>query len=306
MDIQVVFQVMLKLFIILVLGYVLNKTGIFDEHTNKRISALITKVTAPFLIISSALSASTDNRMQVIIMLMAGFAMYIGFIVVGRIVVALCHFPKADRRVYECMLVFSNNSFMGFPVLQSIFGTEAIFYSSMIHFSFNILIYTYAVYCLSEDKEEGTKFDLKRLLTPGLVLTILALVVYITGFRSTGVVYDTIYMVGNVTAPLSMLVLGSTLALYPLKESLTDVKCYAFSVIRLVAIPVITFAVCRLLNINDFYTGIVTVTNAMPVASMVLMIGNECNANSKLIIRNIVVTTMLSVVTIPVIAAVLL
>lgn len=307
MDIQVIAQVMIKLFLILILGFILNKTGILDEHTNIKISSLIAKVTAPLLIIASSLNASTQNRSQVLLILGAGFLMYIGFILFGKIIVIVCNFPKKDRPVYECMLVFSNNAFMGYPVLQSILGMQAIFYSSILHFSFNILAYTYAVLCFAKaDNQEKQRLQWNKLLNPGFILTIVALVIFISGFRLTGFVYDTIYMVGNITAPLSMLLLGSTLALYPLKESLLDWRCYAFSGLRLLALPILSFAICRLLGVNDYMTSIVTITNGMPVAALILMIANQYHADTRLLIRNIVVTTALSVITIPFVVFLLL
>jgi len=307
MDVQVIIQVMLKLFFILILGFILNKVGILDTHANIKISSLIAKVTAPFLIIASSLSASTDNREQVLIILAAGFVMYIGFILFGKLIVSVCHFPKQDRPVYECMLVFSNNAFMGYPVLQSILGMGAVFYSSMLHFSFNIFAYTYAVLCFAKtDSDNKQKLQWNKLFNPGFVLTIIAFIIFVSGFRINGFVYDTIYMVGNITAPLSMILLGSTLALYPLKESLLDWHCYAFSSLRLLVLPILSFAICKLLGVNDYMTSIVTITNGMPVAALIMMIANEYHSDTKLLIRNIVVSTALSVITIPVVVTLLL
>lgn len=335
MDILVIAKCMLKLFIILVLGFVLNKYNIIDNATGKKLSSLVVKVTAPLWIISTALSASTENRYKVLLVFGAGILMYVGFIIFARIVTALLRINPKDRPVYECMMVFSNNSFMGFPVLQSVLGDEAVFYSSMLHFSFNIFIYTYAVYCLkaaaqNNDNNTSGKHDntagggrsdsrgarrrslgqraaelARSLVTPGFILILLALVIFITGIRDDGVVYETCYMIGNTTSVLSMLVLGAAFAQYPVKESLSDLRSYGFSVIRLLVIPLVTLLVCRVLHVNEFYTAIATITNGMPVASMVVMMANEHDADTKIVTRNIVVTTALSLITIPIIVSLL-
>lgn len=337
MDILVIAKCMLKLFIILVLGFVLNKCNIIDNATGKKLSSLVVKVTAPLWIISTALSASTENRYKVLLVFGAGILMYLGFIIFARIVTTLLRINPKDRPIYECMMVFSNNSFMGFPVLQSVLGDEAVFYSSMLHFSFNIFIYTYAVYCLksaaqnsdnnTSDKHDNTAGDgriygkgrgagrrslgqraaelARSLVTPGFILILLALVIFITGIRDDGVVYETCYMIGNTTSVLSMLVLGAAFAQYPVKESLSDLRSYGFSVIRLLVIPFVTLLVCRVLHVNEFYTAIATITNGMPVASMVVMMANEHDADTKIVTRNIVVTTALSLITIPIIVSLL-
>lgn len=308
MDVQVIIRVMIQLFLIMALGFVLAKTGFIDKNTNAKLSGLISKITSPLLVISSVLSSSPDHRSAVVKILLAGAVMYLALIFFGKIVCVLFRFPVKDRPLYECMVVFSNNAFMGFPVLQSLIGTEAIFYSAMLHFAFNILIFSYGINNIAKCSEKGgeTKFDYKKLINPGFILVIIALLLYLAGVRSNGVVYDTIFMVGNVTSPLSMIVLGASLAMYPLKQSITDWRSYEFSVIRLLLIPLLTFGVCRFLGVNEFFTTIVTVTNAMPVASMVLMLGNQAEIDTRVIISNIFVTTVLATFTVPIIVTLLL
>lgn len=310
MAIDVIFQIMIKLFLILMLGFVLNRVGILDVGTNKQLSELIVKVTSPLLILSSVLQSPTEGRLGVLAILGAGFVLYLGFILLGKIVSMLPVFPKEERKIYECMCVFSNNSFMGFPVIQAILGTQAIFFSAMINFSFNIFIFTYAVSIFSRAAGEsgGDVSDepmWKRILSPGLILTIVALIVYLSGFRTSGFVYDTIYMVGGVTSPLSMLVLGASLGTYRLKESMLDFRSYVFAAVRLILIPMAVFGACRLFRVNDYYTCIAVVTSGMPVASMVMMICNMYGGNSKTVVKNIIVSTLLSVVTVPILVLVL-
>ena len=84
MDIMVVFQTMLKLFLLLILGFVLFKCHIFDEYTNKKISALIVNVASPMLIISSIAGVEGSNKSIVFLMIGAGILMYIGFIILLR------------------------------------------------------------------------------------------------------------------------------------------------------------------------------------------------------------------------------
>ena len=121
MDIMVVFQTMLKLFLLLVLGFVLFKCHIFDEYTNKKISALIVNVASPMLIISSIAGVEGSNKSIVFLMIGAGILMYIGFIILGKIINRIFPFPKKDWPVYECMVVFANTGFMGYPVLLDVF-----------------------------------------------------------------------------------------------------------------------------------------------------------------------------------------
>nr|WP_288542115.1 AEC family transporter [uncultured Faecalibacillus sp.] len=306
MDIMVVFQTMLKLFLLLVLGFVLFKCHIFDEYTNKKISALIVNVASPMLIISSIAGVEGNDKSIVFLMIGAGILMYIGFIILGKIINRIFPFPKKDWPVYECMVVFANTGFMGYPVLLDVFGQEAVFYASLIHMAFNFFVYTYAIMCLTKGDDNEFKLNFKQLLTPGIVLIFIGILIYLFDIQLPSVLMDTINSVGSLTAPLSMMMIGSSLAVYPIKDSFTDWRSYVFAFVRLIIVPFVTMIVCRLLHINPYYANITIITNAMPVGSMVLMLATQYNANVKIVTRNIVVSTLLSVITIPIVVATML
>lgn len=306
MDIMVVFQTMLKLFLLLVLGFVLFKCHIFDEYTNKKISALIVNVASPMLIISSIAGVEGNDKSIAFLMIGAGILMYIGFIILGKIINRIFPFPKKDWPVYECMVVFANTGFMGYPVLLDVFGQEAVFYASLIHMAFNFFVYTYAIMCLTKSDDSEFKLNFKQLLTPGIVLIFIGILIYLFDIQLPSVLMDTINSVGSLTAPLSMMMIGSSLAVYPIKDSFTDWRSYVFAFVRLLIVPFVTMIVCRLLHINPYYANITIITNAMPVGSMVLMLATQYNANIKIVTRNIVVSTLLSVITIPIVVATML
>ena len=296
MDIMVVFQTMLKLFLLLVLGFVLFKCHIFDEYTNKKISALIVNVASPMLIISSIAGVEGSNKSIVFLMIGAGILMYIGFIILGKIINRIFPFPKKDWPVYECMVVFANTGFMGYPVLLDVFGQEA----------FNFFVYTYAIMCLTKGDDSEFKLNFKQLLTPGIILSFVGIFIYLFDIQLPSVLMDTINSVGSLTAPLSMMMIGSSLAVYPIKDSFTDWRSYVFAFVRLMIVPFVTMIMCRLLHIDAYYANITIITNAMPVGSMVLMLATQYNANVKIVTRNIVVSTLLSVITIPIVVATML
>lgn len=306
MDIMVVFQTMLKLFLLLILGFVLFKCHIFDEYTNKKISALIVNVASPMLIISSIAGVEGSNKSIVFLMIGAGILMYIGFIILGKIINRIFPFPKKDWPVYECMVVFANTGFMGYPVLLDVFGQEAVFYASLIHMAFNFFVYTYAIMCLTKGDDSEFYKNFKQLLTPGIILIFVGIFIYLFDIQLPSVLMDTINSVGSLTAPLSMMMIGSSLAVYPIKDSFTDWRSYVFAFVRLMIVPFVTMIMCRLLHIDAYYANITIITNAMPVGSMVLMLATQYNANVKIVTRNIVVSTLLSVITIPIVVATML
>ena len=258
------------------------------------------------LIISSIAGVEGNDKSIVFLMIGAGILMYIGFIILGKIINRIFPFPKKDWPVYECMVVFANTGFMGYPVLLDVFGQEAVFYASLIHMAFNFFVYTYAIMCLTKSDDSKFKLNFKQLLTPGIVLIFIGILIYLFDMQLPSVLMDTINSVGSLTAPLSMMMIGSSLAVYPIKDSFTDWRSYVFAFVRLIIVPFVTMIVCRLLHINPYYANITIITNAMPVGSMVLMLATQYNANVKIVTKNIVVSTLLSVITIPIVVATML
>lgn len=302
MDIFVIFQTMIKLFLMLVVGYVLFKCKIFDEHVNKKVSSLIVNVTAPLLIINSVQSVSSGDKSIVFKLVGAGMLMYVGFIILGKIISYVCPFKKADRAIYECMCVFANTAFMGYPVLLSLFDEQSVFYASMLHLPFSLFVFTYGVICLTQKEGEKFNFNPKQLLTPGFLLIFVAVFIYLFEIQIPTVIMDTINSIGGLTSPLSMMMIGASLATYPLLSSLSDIYSYFFALIRLLLIPFITMVVCKFISMDPYFANIAIVTNAMPVASMVLMLATQYDANKEIVTKNIIVSTALSVVTIPIVA----
>ena len=108
-------------------------------------------------------------------------------------------------------------------------------------------------------------------------------------------------MVGNTTTPLSMLIIGASLADVSIREMIRDKKLYVLAALRLFAIPFLMYAACTLLHIDSYITGIATVSAAMPAASMAVMMAKSYDGNTDFASKGVVFTTLLCVATLPVV-----
>ena len=290
---------MAKLLFAMALGFFLYKKGILDDHVNKKLSALIINATCPILILTSVTSVEGGNSRDVILLLIAGVVAYILLPFISLAICKLLRVPKDCEGTYRCMLIFSNCSFMGYPVVEAIFGTFAIFYTTIFHFGFNILFFSYGQFLMAKDAGEAKKFEVKRLINGGLIAGLLALILYFTGIQLPEVVVEPLKFVGNVTTPLSMIVIGSNMAGYALGDVFREKKMYIMAAIRLIVMPLIGFAVIRLVTSDPVIVGIVTVTLGMPVASLVAMGSSAYEKQGKAGSISVALSTILSMVTIP-------
>ena len=209
---------MCKLFFAMAVGFYLNKRDILNPEINKKLSSLIVDVTCPFLIISSASSVGSGDAKDVLLLLITGAAVYILLPFIAMLVVKILRVPKDSRGVYQCMVMFSNNSFMGYPVVEALFGGFAIFYTTIFHMGFNFLFFTYGIFIMAKDAGTVSKFNPKRLINTGVIASIIALIIYFAGIQVPEIILSPLSFVGNITTPLSMLVIGSNMASYKLSD----------------------------------------------------------------------------------------
>lgn len=303
MDIRVVINTMIELFLQLILGYGLARLGMIDEDMNKKLSALVVKVSMPALIIASvADKAGKGSLSEVLGFLLLGFLFYGAMTGLAWLLTGVMRTPDGQRGTYQFMLIFSNCTFMGYPVMEAVFGTEAIFFNSIFNLPFNLIAFSYGILLISRDGEQKTEFEAKRLLNPGIVAAVLALFIFAFSIPIPQVLSQTLSSVGSLTTPLSMLVLGASLAAVPLREVFHEGRIYIMTVIRLLLLPVLTFFFIRLVTDQAMQVGIAVMTAAMPVASVSVMLSNQYRGNTKLASIGVFISTVCSVVTIPVVA----
>ncbi len=303
MDIRVVINTMIELFLQLVLGYGLARLGMIDEEMNQKLSALVVKVSMPALIVASvADKIGKGSLTEVLGFLLWGFLFYGAMIGLAWLITRAMGTPVGQRGTYQFMLIFSNCTFMGYPVMEAIFGTEAIFLNSIFNLPFNLIAFSYGILLISRDGEQKAGFEAKKLLNPGIVAAILALLIFGLSIPLPRVLSQTLASVGNLTTPLSMLVLGAALAAVPLKEVFREGRIYLMTGFRLVLLPILTFLFMRLVTDQAMLIGIAVMTAAMPVASVSVMLSNQYRGNTRLASIGVFISTVCSVITIPLVA----
>lgn len=306
MDFTSIISVLCKLFALLALGYFLNKRKILDTHINGGISSLMVNATNPALILSSISATGNSNQSDIMRLILFGVIFYAILVLLAFILVRVLRVPNQKRSTVQLLLVFSNTGFMAIPVVQTLYGDIAVFYCTILNLPFNFLIYSYGVYLLSKSSGSGKKLSFRQFLSPGIIASALALLIYFTGFRIPTVINDTFSFLGNITPPLSMLLLGSVLAEYPLSSMWQDKRINLLLLIKLLLLPFLAFFLTSLFFTDPVIIGVTTLTFAMPCASMCVMLCKEYKSDSRTASVGVVFSTLLSLITIPIIFLLLL
>ena len=308
---MVIISTMCKLLFAMVLGFFLCKKGILNKNINKNISNLIVQVTCPCLIVCSVATVPHGGGIEIVKLLIAGVVVYIITPLFARVITKIMRVPAHLRGTYMCMFIFANSMFMGYPVVQALYGDMAIFYCTIFNMPFNILYFSLAMNYFKKDAAIGAgtyqkeKINPKKFINMGIIASIVALVIYFVRIPVPALVYDCLGFVGNITTPLSMVIIGSALATVSLKEIKTEKGIWPMIPIRLALIPFLVWCIMHLFTKDPMIIGICTVSLGMPVASLVAMGSAQYERQGKCASIGVAVSTIFSMVSIPIMAILL-
>ncbi|MDO5293616.1 MAG: AEC family transporter [bacterium] len=292
---------MIVLFLMILVGYITGKAKIFTEESNKVMSRVVIYVANPALILNTVTSGQiVGTKLHTLYVIGVGTAYFILVPLLVKLLVMAIPVFHAEKKIYQAMFVFTNLGFMGIPVINSIYGPGAVFYIGIFIIPFNLLVYTYGVLLISGDTE--SKIDFKKVINPVSVASLLTLAIYFLGIKTHTVINETVSLLGSITTPLAMVTIGSNLALVPLKDVFLDWKMYFFAVIKMLALPIIIFFLFSFVIKDAMLLGVLVVMTAMPTASNVTLLCNEYEADGTLVAKGTFIGTVLSLLTIPILA----
>lgn len=318
MDINVIIHQMIILFILMGLGYLLNKVHILGPKIDKGITGLILYCTMPAMILGAVLTQEDERDVKLAVScLIAAAVMYMVLPFIAKLLVWILRVKPGSKGIYEFMIIFGNVGFMGFPIIAALFGQESVVYGSIFNIFFNLLVYSYGIIIVMKDLEERQKteggndvaapvekfhFSWKKLLTPGISVAVLALIIFFLDIEFPDVIVSPVASLGNITSPLAMLIIGSTLANMDIREVFNDVRVYVFVAVRFFLLPLVLFPVLKLIIHDSFLLQLTVIMLLMPVANTSVLYAKQYGSDENLAAKSIFISTLLSIVTIPLVA----
>lgn len=297
---MVLLQQMGILFVYMMIGYVACKKEYFDQEFGKKLSWLVVNVANPML----AISAVVNNEEQIekkdfYVTILLAICFYAFFLILAQILPRLIGVQKSDIGVYKMMTTFNNIGFMGFPVIAAAYGNGALIYAVPFSIMFNILCYTWGIQTLCGGGEKG---NWKRIINIGTISGIISIVLFFMQIPVPKMICSLSAGLSNLTGPLSMLVIGISIAAMELKDLFTDVKLLKFALIKLLAVPVAAMLlVCQVID-NRLICEVFLVMMATPAASMCAILSQQYGGDYELAAKGVALTTILSVVTMPIVS----
>ena len=297
MDLSVIVNGVISLFLIILVGVYAAKKRIITKEINKGLTNILLKITLPCLVVSSFIFDLSDELKDNIIRCF----IYSPLVLIISIVISyilLIPIKGEKKIIIQFANVFSNCGFIGFPIVFSIYGNEGVIYASIFNLFFTAFLWTYGVILFNgKMKREDIK---KVLLNPAIVAVFIGLIIMIFGFDIPSVLSSTLDLVGNMTSPLSMIIVGVILVNAKIISYLKDKTIYYSAFLKLIIMPCILILISRLLKDTSLVIKTLIIVTAMPAAAMTSILAESFDKESEYSAVIVFITTLFSVITFPI------
>lgn len=303
----IVIQQMLVLFALMVVGYFCYKIAWLDKNAYGKLSKIVVNVMNPMLIINGVLNKNTgDDYRKVLANLLLVGIYFALLIIISFLVVRILKISHPMESLYRLMLIFSNVGFIAIPVISSVYGESAVLYIAFYILGYNFLLYTYGLHLVEvsvgENENKKGEKAYKKIINSGVIACIAAILIFTAGIRVPSSVEAFVSYLGEPAVPLSMLLIGASMAQQDLKQLFADVKMYLFLLIRMLLIPVAAAFIIKGVALDPQIKGTFILMLAMPVGSIVVLLAADKGADETCCIKGSILSTLFSVVTIPLVS----
>lgn len=287
-----------EMVIMIIIGYICAKVNLTGPEFNLHTSKVLTNVLLPATILKamSGLGGEITNKELVYVIflffLMMGLAGAVG-ILISRVL----SIDQSDRGILIGLVMYMNISFVGFPLVETYYGAQGMLFACLSCVPMNLLMFSVGVAGISGNSRDAV--NLKKILNVPMISTLLGIVIMVLKLQIPSLLYGTINSVANATVPISMIILGSSLAAIPAAEALGDVKIYIIAAARLLMCPILTNLLLRLFVDNQILIGAVTILASTPVAVLMTPLCVQYGKSDALSSKSIFISTVLSVFTMP-------
>jgi len=293
-------EVMMTLFAIVIVGYVAGRLGYMGGEFDKRLSSLVINFTCPALILASAMTGDLPDRRLILPLLGISALTYVLLTGVAFLLPRFLTKQKDDEGIVGFALMFGNVGFMGYPVVASIFGQQAVFYAAVLNVVNTFAVFTIGTILILGNLGDGRHFQKKVLYSTPMLSAYLAMLIVALGIDNIpGVISQPLTMIGNITVPAALLIIGSSMSQLSVRTMLGNPTVYATTLFRLVLIPVGFYYLFCALGFDPYVVDINTMVIAMPVATYGTILCLKYNRSTTLITEVTLITTLLSMLTIP-------
>lgn len=292
-------QQVLMMFLLILTGYLAVRAKLLNAEARQGFSSLLVNLVVPAMIINSYLIEFDPEILSNLVR--SAFASA-AVLVTGLCIALLSTRKKTgpDQPILRFAMTFSNAGYMGFPLINALFGAEGMLYASIFNTFFNLLIWTAGIALV--DRSSGTakrNLALELIKKPALLAVAVGLVLYLGQIPVPYLIAQPIGLLAGMNTPLSMLITGIIIATSDLRPVIRSLQLWHAILIRMLVIPAASFLFCLLTGTGGMVGAVVILLEACPCAALTSVLAIQYRYSEQLAAGLVVLSTLLSIVTLP-------
>lgn len=288
-----------KITLMMGFGFILEKVEIITEDMKSNFSKFLMEAVLPASILASAFQPFEKKSFLGMTVVFGVSSLY--YAITLGVLILVSKKIKGDwefKSVLINLIVFANVGFIGFPLIVELFGQKGILYGVAYNVSYQIFFFSLGIYLMElKDKTKGEKNFFNKII----VISIFSVFLYVLPFRLPNFIGSSLSMIGSMMVPLSMIIIGWEISRMDLRSIFTDKFSYSVSLIRLIILPIIVCLILSAFKINKSVASIIVLLTALPSGSLTVIVSEEKKCDTQLAVRGVAQTTLLMLVSIPII-----
>lgn len=285
------------IFMLIIIGVILTKAKVLTEKGVRNMTDMVLVIISPCVIIKSFIREfDTAVLKDLLIALLFSTLITIVFILASLLL--RCD-DKKKQRVLQFGIIFSNCGYMSIPLQQALLGDIGVFFASSYLTIFNIFVWSYGIILMSGDKKYLS--PKKLIINPGIIGVIIGLIIFFFSIPIPSIISEPISYMASLNTPLPMIIIGYHLANSKILNGLKNLKLFIAIAMRLLILPLITLGAMYLCGIRGDLLVSLVISSCAPIGTITTMFSAKFNADTDLSVTAVSLSTILSVVTMPVV-----
>lgn len=279
MPIDTILALMVEIFIMVAVGFLLKKNHVIDDDFQNKLSGLLVGAVLPLSVLATGNKEYSPAISQGLVKTgLIGIAYYLISIVVMLAIARLLKLQPSKKGVFVTLGVFANTAFIGYPIAGALFGNEGVLYAVVYNLLFQTFLFTIGVRLL----DSGQKMQWKPFLTSPLTISsVSSLLIFVSPFRFPAPVTSAFQTIGSMSVPLSMIIIGCSLADMKFFEIWSSPLSYIVSAFRLAIFPLAMLFVLRLLGISGVAASTCVLLTALPPGALNVIMAQRYKGDVK-------------------------
>jgi len=291
---MVILRQLIIMFLYMAVGFALFRAKLVTKEGSRALANLLIYAVLPSVLFKSFCVPRTSEKTKELLISMAAA------LVLLLVAMAISHLAFRKRPIDDIAVAFSNAGFIGLPLVTAAFGADHVFFAAGFVALLNVLQVTYGQAMMARDRLLVSPKNVVKI--PIVIATVLGLIVFFSGISIPELPMTAITSLSALNGPLAMVIIGVYMAQTDFRSMFTDKNVYLTCLVRLVVIPAVTLAIVKLTmgNYPEIAKTLLVVACA-PIGSNVAVYAQKLNLDYTYAVKIVCLSTVLSLLTLPIV-----